>query len=519
MNLTKDQAEILHECSKSTRTFCKVFFPDRFKLPFSPSHDKAFELLDSDEKLIAISAWRGFGKSSIVQLGLPAKGLLFREHQFIIPASCTATLAETHSENLKRELLYNPRVSQLGFKGLKSDVWAKDCWITNTPIDGKVGTMVMPRGYGQQVRGLLFQNTRPSLIVLDDLEDRETVMSEEQRAKKLEWVYTDVMGAIDKSSNDWRIIYIGTILHQDSLLSRLLDNPSWSSINLELCDDDYNSNWPEQISSEGIKSLLSWHRNEGLLDLFYMEYRGQCVAKEDAPFRQEDFCYFEPKDLKNKFIEYVVLVDPGKSTGGRACDSAIMGLGISALENRVYIVDGERGVWHPDETQDRSFRMCARLGARVLGVEKTGSGEWITWPYMNEIRRQGLNLEFIALSARKGPSQYVPKGSADFGKDSRIGHALVGMYRRHQIYHDRLHPITPVVEEQLLYFPRSKKKDVIDALAYVAGIMDAGERYFSVRFPGRESDGIGFLDTGFEDARLRELTMSDLPQPELQYPV
>lgn len=514
--LTSDMKDILQKCSTSTEACCKTFYPDRFSLPFSPAHREVFKILDDDSiQLVCIAAWRGFGKSSIVQLGYPTKQILFRNSGFIMPISCTTRQAEMQAENLKRQLVTNVRLKQFGFKNLQSNVWAKDLWITNTPTDKRIGTMVMPRGVGQQVRGLLFDNERPDTVIIDDLEDSESVLSEEQRAKRLEWFYSDVLGCIDKSSKKWRIIYIGTILHEDSLLVNLLRDTHWHSLRLSLCDDEGNSAWPEQIDNAGIQELREKYKSQGLLDAFYREYRNIPMAKEGAPFKSENFRYYEPEKLKNKYIEYVVIVDPGKSVSARACDTAIVGIGIDIMENKFYVADIVCQQFHPDEMIEESFRMCTRLGAKVLGVEVTGSAEFISWPFKNEIRRQAFNVEFVELKARKGPSQYVPHGSTQHGKDARIGAGLVPLYNNGLIYHNQNHRMTQVLETQLITYPRGRKKDIIDALSYIVELMSIGDRFFAAtKFTLQEDAGrAGHLNEEYEAKMLADLIKSDEKEP------
>ena len=189
----EDIKEIMAYCYRSTKVFGKVLFPERFHRPFSPLHDEIFKVLDDDSiKLAAIEAPRGWGKTSCVNLAFPARKILFGDARFIVPISCTATQAVMQGENLKRELMSNSMVQEL-FGSMKSDNFSKDMWVTAN------GVAVMPRGSGQQVRGILFGNYRPDLIILDDLEDSESVRNEEQRAKLKEWVYADVLNSIDRA--------------------------------------------------------------------------------------------------------------------------------------------------------------------------------------------------------------------------------------------------------------------------------------------------------------------------------
>lgn len=505
----EDKKEILAACAASTKVTCKVFFPDRFTLPFSKAHDKVFNLLDDDtEQMVAIASWRGFGKTSIMQLGYPTKRALFMDSKFIISGSATYKQALRQSENLKLAISKNQLISELGFKNLKSDVWSQDQWILNTK-DG-YGCLFLPVSYQQQCRGLIYKNTRPDLYNIDDWEDKESVMSEEQRDKKKRRFITDIFGSVDRSRKDWRICVMGTVLHEDSLLQNLIDNEHWTSLRLELCDDEFISNWPEQMDNDKVWKLYSYYKSEGLVDEFYREYRNICMSPENAPFRADLFQYYLPDQLKNRFLDYVVLVDPAKTVSDTACDTAIVGLAIDIMNGEIYIVDMKCARLHVHEQIDAGLAMCKSLKARVLGVEVTGSGEYIEWSWKSTITERGANVEFVPLKATAGPSQYVPKGSAQQGKDARISQALVPLYNTKKMFHPKEHPLLKKLEDQLLTFPYSKKKDLIDALAYVGGLLHKGERYFANKEAKQTAYGLpGNLDPWAEQRALNRLKRED----------
>lgn len=510
----EDKKEILRQCAASTKVACKVFYPERFKLPFSKSHDKVFDVLDDDSKqLVAIASWRGFGKTSIVQLGYPTKRSLFMDDHFIVQASSTFRQSMMQSENLKGQLLRNRRLYDFGFRDLKTDNWSRDMWVVNTPDDH--GCMFLPTSYGQEVRGILYKDKRPSLYIVDDWEDSESVMSEEQRQKKIEKFYADIMGSIDRSSKKWRIIVIGTVLHEDSLLMRLLNDSNWHSLRLELCDDEFVSNWPEQQSNESVYAMYLRYQEQGLVDTFYREYRNICQSPENAPFHANSFKYFLPDQLDNRFLEYFVLVDPAKTVTQNACDTAIVGVGVDILNGEVYIVDMICDRLHVHEQIDRALGMATRIGARVVGVETAGSGEYIEWTWKSAILERGLGFEFVPLKATAGPSQYIPKGSSQFGKDARIGAALVPLYNQGKIFHPKNHPLTPKLELQLIHYPRAQRKDLIDALSYIAGMMYKGDRYFANKTLMHSRTGLpGGLDPHSEEIAIRKLESSNIYYPD-----
>ena len=392
--------DMLAEGYLSTKSFAKMFLPERFFRPFGSLHEKIFEIVDDDSiQLAAIGMPRGTGKTSIVNFALPMKNALYNKTDFIVPISMSATHAIQQAENLKYEMETNPLINKV-FGPQKSSNWSKEQWIT------KSGVMVLPRGAGQQVRGILHRNSRPGLILVDDLEDPEHLDSPEQRRKKKEWFFSDVVNSIDRGSKKWRIIVIGTILHEDSLLVNLIDDPDWVSVNLPLCDDHYNTYYPEFMSTDDVKKLVKSYRNKGLLDVFYREYMGEVISREDASFSQDMFREYEESDMmlnNNPYVENVIIVDPAKTTKMHSAESALVGVGVDTKKNRIYVRDIVSRKMHPEELFDELFLMQNRIKARVVGIEVTSLHEWATYPLYNEmIRRNNTNFEVIYLTARGG---------------------------------------------------------------------------------------------------------------------
>jgi len=485
--MNKQVERIMSECYMSTAKTAKVLFPDRFYLPFSRMHEQLFEVLDDNtvQKLV-IAAPRGFGKTSLVNLALPSRYMLFQDKKFIIPISSSATSAVLQAENLKRELMQNENVTKL-FGSVKSDQFSKDQWITEG------GTMVMPRGSGQQVRGLLHGNERPDLIIIDDLENAESVRSEEQRQKLREWFFADVTNSVNRARDDWRIIMIGTVLHEDALLQNLLEESDWTKLKLSLCNEVYESNWPDFMPDEKVKSLVGEYREQGLLDVFYREYMNVPISVEDAVFKPDYFQKYKEEDLwKNDHkIENVILVDPAKSVKLHSAFSAIVCVGVDCDSNKLYVRDMCVKRLYPDELYDEIFEMQKAWNVRVVGLEVTSLNEFITYPLRNEMLRRNSVFELIELKARAK-------------KEDRIA-ALASFYRQGLIYHRE--GVCDVLEDQLMSFPRSKYFDAMDAFAYIVEMLELGYRYFE---PTDET----FDDPAVIEEEYRELNRQDPPALE-----
>jgi len=471
-NLDPELKDILYECWKSTEMFCKTFMPATFTYPFSSFHREVFKALDNDKiQKLVIGASRGWGKTSIFNKAYPAKKIIYRDKHYIIPISATGPAAKEFSENLKNELLTNDEIVEIfgaidsrsltdtkgGFSTLE--------WVTST------GIKVMPRGAGQQIRGRQWMNYRPDLYIGDDLEDDEAVESEERRGKLKRWFFSAVKNSVDISSKDWRIIVVGTILHEDSLLANLLDenkHTDWVKIRLEICDDKLHSTWPERHSDEEIKQLYLEYKENDMLDLFYREFRNIPIAIEEQGFKPEYFKNYTESEQElnnNPDIESVVLCDPAKTLTKGSCNTAIVGVSVNTRTNELFVRDVVEEKLYPDELYDQMFSMAARINALVIAPLVTSLNEYIMYPIRNEMARRGLFYVIVEVKERQGKTGAKRSGG------------LVPMYRQGLVKHNAT--ACASLERYLLQWPRPSKWDVIDAFAGIIYALEEGERYFS----------------------------------------
>ncbi len=459
--------DLLVECIRSTKFFCKTFFPDVFHAPFSSLHDQIFDLIDSGERKVVIAAPRGIGKTSIA-IALCAKKLLFQMANFIVYVSNSSSSAEQQTENLKFELNANEFVKKV-FGPIKTksaegidESFSKRAWVSS------YGAMVYPRGSGQQVRGLLYHSKRPDLIVIDDLENTESVANEELRIKLKTWFKADLEKCTTRLNKDYQFIYIDTLKHEDALLQDLLDSSEWKSVRLEICDDDYNPTAPEFMSKEDILVEVAAHRESGMMDVFYREFRNIPISKEDSVFRAEYFKHYNEPDLmspkvgKAPYLTNVVICDPAKSVKLHSADSAIVCWGIDRTSKRMYFRDCYAEKMYPDELIEQALMMVKRFNAIILAVEVTSLEQFIVQPFKNQMLQKGVHPRFLELKA-------VSK------KEERVA-TLAPHYRHGYIYHNRA--ICGKLETQLLGFPKSKRWDVMDAAAYITKIMEEEGQYF-----------------------------------------
>ena len=491
--LTPEQQEakdrmlrLVAKAGKDTKLFSALFFPKQFSIPFSSAiHDPIFKIIDDEsQRKCAIAAPRGSGKTSICNLSFPAKQILYRKARFIIPVSASAGQAIQRSENLKRELLTNPLIKDF-FKPIRpesvNEPFSKTEWIVHFEDDppDDPGILVMPRGAGQQIRGYLHGQYRPDLIIPDDLETSEGVMSEDQREKLWDWFHTDLMDSVDLNRGKWRVIVIGTLLHEDSLLARLLDDPEWKSVLLSICDDDLHSNWPEARSDESLKASRASYEYHGDLDLWYQE-NCNVIIPPGSGFTQAMFKYYDSDSeiIKTPGIEQIILFDPARTRKEKSAETAIVGLGLDTRNEKIYVGDIIHGYLDEQQILDEVCNMAVRRKARVIGYDTTGLHEFIEWPLRNETLKRNIHAQLVPIHQRGK-------------KQNRIA-SLIPYYKQGLVYHNRA--VCAPLEQQLISFPRSKKWDIMDALANIIYLMEEGDCYLSLRTESEEDIEREFIE-------------------------
>jgi len=494
----KDVKEVLAECMKSTKLCAEIFFPERFFVKFSPLHDQIFDLIDSGEQKIVIAAPRGFGKTSIVGLALAAKKILFRMCHLYMHISMSFDAAVMQTENLKHELLSNKMVKAL-FPPIKTrgalgvdESFSKKAWVTSD-------CLIYPRGAGQQIRGILYHNNRPDMLVIDDLEDPETIANDEIRTKTKVWFMADLVKATSRVKKDWQIVYIDTLKHEDSLLQHLLDSSDWASMVLEACDDDLNPTAPDFMSKEDLINEHRNHKEGGMLDVFYREFRNIPISLEDAVFKPEYFRYYsedgdrirvkrkdEEKDelIQSKNLTNVILVDPAKTTKLQSAETAIICVGVDRESRKIFVRDIVSAKMAPDQMYDEMFRLVTQYKAMVLAVEVTSLHLFISQPILNEMRVRGIFPIYLELKAVGH-------------KENRVA-TLAPFYKLGYVHHNL--NCCNKLEAQLLGFPRSKLWDVMDALAYITVVMDKMAYYFDPEEMNDEDIDKEFLELEDDDA-------------------
>lgn len=196
--------------------FFNVYFNHYMFYPFADFHYKMFDLTeDKTINTALIMAFRGSAKSTIFTLSYPIWSILGNlEKKFVIILGQTQRQARQHLINIRKELECNELLkADLGpFKEIEDE------WGSYSLVIPKYNARITAASMEQTIRGMKHLQYRPDLIICDDIEDLQSVKTKDGRDKIHQWISGEVIPAGDKNT---KTIFVGNLLHEDSLLMRL----------------------------------------------------------------------------------------------------------------------------------------------------------------------------------------------------------------------------------------------------------------------------------------------------------
>lgn len=175
-------------------------------------------LESSDTQNLYLVSFRGSAKSTLVTTAYPIWAILgIQQKKFCVVFCQTKSQAKQHMMNIRSELESNDLLKKdLGPFQEESDEWG-----SHSLVFKKHNARITVASTEQSIRGLRHNEYRPDLIICDDVEDVQSTKTIESRNKTYNWLYSEVIPAGDRKT---RLIIVGNLLHEDSLLMRIKDD-------------------------------------------------------------------------------------------------------------------------------------------------------------------------------------------------------------------------------------------------------------------------------------------------------
>lgn len=298
----------------------------------------------------AIAAPRKHSKTTAFTHDFVLATVLFRWQEFVLLLGSTEALATINLRNIAYELSVN--------EDLKRDFAVKS-FIVDQQTDLIVECLdgyqfrIMARGAGQAIRGLMWHGKRPGLINVDDIEDDELVSNRDRRAEFKSWFYEAVMPALRLGG----VIRVhGTVMHDDSLLSHLLKDPSWEHRTYR-AHQSYSEFtdilWPERFTEAFWRREQRTYETAGRSDSYSKEYLNDPRDTSEAYLKVEQFLPMQDEDRQSWKL-YAVGVDFAISKESHANRTSLT-VGGKDLENLIHVVDERVGRWDAFEIVEEMF--------------------------------------------------------------------------------------------------------------------------------------------------------------------
>lgn len=429
---------------------------------------------------VAIAAPRRHAKTTAITQTCTLASVCFREREYVLIVSDTITQANQFLGDIKRELLDNEPLRNLfKIKELTKD--SEDDMICLCE-DGHE-FRITAKGAEQKIRGLKWKNKRPDLIICDDLENDEIVLNKERRAKFKRWFYASLMPC---RSYRGIVRYVGTILHNDSLLESVMprkvdkyvvDEPlkmysrkdpgkqAWYSVKYRAHNHDFTQIlWKELYSAQHFKVLRQQHIDDGMADVYSQEYLNYPLDESLSYFRRSDFTDYSDEDRvkfdslewKKRFSIYIGS-DLAVSTEDYS-DYSVFVIGAVAEDGMLYIHNVIRDKLDAQEIVETMLSLQRMYDPMCLSMEK-GQIEKSIGPFLRERMMQENTFINIALLS---PS--TDKKSRARSIQARMRMGGVKFDKQADWFH--------TLEEEAVMFGRGKHDDQVDALSYLGLILD-----------------------------------------------
>lgn len=324
--------------------FCEIYFPHIFTLGWCPAHRRMFEEVEAARGVIAVTGFRGLGKTVLLAVAYSIWQIVLGE-RYVIHTAADADLANERTLFTHHELNNNRRLLA-DFPFLKPlDDDTLDFFLKNR-------TRVRARGIKQSHRGTINPRTakRPGLIICDDIDQEINQGNPRIGRQKLDKIVQELAGALDPA-RPGRVVWLGNLVHPNYAISLFLalissdiqrDHPEFDPaakpvlktrlraiLRFSVENPDGSSAWPEQYPTSRLQDLRDTFGPTG----YQREFLGQPVI-EGNMFKNEWFAYYRDLPEPSKIKRVWLYADP--AWGEKGCYKAVVSLGFDG--SRFYLI-------------------------------------------------------------------------------------------------------------------------------------------------------------------------------------
>lgn len=309
-------------------------------------------------------------------------------------------------------------------------------------------------GKGSSIRGLLWGDKRPDIIVIDDPQDVEDSLSDTVQTNDYDWFLSDAYFLGKRT----RIFMIGNNLGEKCLIEQVINNKDllkFNALRIPVMNENGESNWAERFPVEEILEEKEAWRALGKLDIWEREKMCIAISPERQTFKKEYFMYYAPTELKLEDCSIYTTVDLAISQKESADYTVVCTVAVNS-DNKWFILDIDFDRYDPSQTIDAIFRAVQKYKPLYVGVEKVAYQASVKHYLEKEMPKR--NIWFT-----------VKDLEASSRKELRIA-TLQPRFKSGSVWFPMGAKFLTELESELQSFPKGLHDDLIDALAYISQI-------------------------------------------------
>ena len=468
----------------------------------------------------ATAAPRSHAKSTYLSRGKPLREVIFRLRNYIIIISETPNVAKSNLDWIAGQLKTNRKLrddfgpllhpkQQVNIKDNDNEFIAAELDKEGNPDPERQLTLVQAASTGQALRGRNWNGSRPDLIICDDLEDARSggnAHTPEQREKLKDWFSQIVMALGGPMGRRTAYIYMGTIVHEESLLNNVIHNRADFKSRLykalveepdrmdlwEKCESIYHDInvakderlenawsyyekrreemdkgavvlWPE---AKPIFELMLWKWSEGS-KAFNTEMQNTPRDPESMVFDPDEFHYFTEIDLADQYgnelpLDYYGFWDVATGSSRRSDYNAIVTIARNRVTGAMYVIDAWAKKCQMHEALKVALEKMVYFEHRTFAVETIGVGH----DTYRQLKEKMMSERIFSTRLRAISSH------SERNKEKRI-ESLEPLTESGFLRFDKNHRL---LLEQMENFPTASHDDLPDALAGAVNLSGGARR-------------------------------------------
>lgn len=409
----------------------------------------------------AIEAPRGHAKSTNFTFKDSIHCAVYGYKHYVVILSDSSDQAEGFLTDIKTEIEENAALRE-DFGEMQGKVWKASVILLSS------GIKIEALGAGKKIRGRRHKQWRPDLIICDDLENDENVNTADQRKKLKDWY----MKAVSKCGDTYTdIVYIGTLLHFDSLLANVAKNPdyiavkyqgvisfakntmlwdAWEAIFNDLANEQHKEDalqFFEQNKEEMLEGTqVLWEEKVSYYKLmvikvsegeaaFNSEIQNNPIDPDSCTFQEEWFDFYDDEgktipDFSSPEFIFIGSNDPSLGKNKKSDTSSIFALAKNLKTGYFYVVIASVEKRKPDVIIEDAIEISKRLKrdynkpfykfgvetvqfqyyfAEIMRQKSMKAGEYLPIEEINSVQNKDARIQSLQPFVKNGYIKFSKK--------------------------------------------------------------------------------------------------------------